>query len=193
LLTGPNSLAFELFVLVVVRVLRIRADLAPVGVLTLLDAILLHHQLALLIRHLLTVLLVDRVAHLARIRVTFFHWYTMALLAGNRVTHFVSDFLAVRSSHRLAVLLRNLVALLPRHQVALLLRHVHAVLLRHRVAVLGWHQLALLLWHVVTLLLWYIVADRPWHKFAFLPRNILALVCGHLVAFLMGHFFTMGH
>ena len=53
MLTGPNSLAFELFVLVVVRVLRIRADLAPVGVLTLLDAILLHHQLALLIRHLL--------------------------------------------------------------------------------------------------------------------------------------------
>ena len=110
MLTGPNSLAFELFVLVVVRVLRIRADLAPVGVLTLLDAILLHHQLALFIRHLLavrddedededededgddgvdddgdndsddvieehllTVLLVDRVAHLARIRLTFFH------------------------------------------------------------------------------------------------------------------------
>ena len=116
MLTGPNLLAFELFVLVVVRVLRIRADLAPVGVLTLLDAILLHHQLALLIRHLLavrddeddgdndgddygdnddddggddgdgdndgddvigrhllTVLLVNRVAHLARIRLTFFH------------------------------------------------------------------------------------------------------------------------
>ena len=54
-MTGPNSLAFELFVLVVVRVLRIRADLAPVGVLTLLDAVLLHHQLALLIRHLLAV------------------------------------------------------------------------------------------------------------------------------------------
>ena len=117
MLTGPNSLSFELFVLVVVRVLRIGADLAPVGVLTLLDAVLLHHQLALLIRHLLavrededegdddgdndgddggdddgdyygdyygddgigsgrhllTVLLVDRVAHLARIRLTFFH------------------------------------------------------------------------------------------------------------------------
>ena len=109
-MTGPNSLSFELFVLVVVRVLRIGADLAPVGVLTLLDAILLHHQLALFIRHLLavrddedededededgddgvdddgdndsddvieehllTVLLVDRVAHLARIRLTFFH------------------------------------------------------------------------------------------------------------------------
>ena len=54
-MTGPNSLSFELFVLVVVRVLRIRADLAPVGVLTLLDAVLLHHQLALLIRHLLAV------------------------------------------------------------------------------------------------------------------------------------------
>jgi hypothetical protein len=122
-LTGPNSLSFELFVLVVVQVLRIGADLAPVGVLTLLDAILLHHQLALLIRHLLavrededededdddgggdvggdndgdndgddgvndegdddgddvigehllTVLLIDRVAHLARIRLTFFN------------------------------------------------------------------------------------------------------------------------
>ena len=94
----------------------------------------------------------------------------------------MSDFLAMRSSHRLAVLLRNLVTLLSWHQVALLLRHVHAVLLRHRVAVLGWHQLALLLWHVVTLLLRHIVADRLWHKFAFLPRNILALVCGHLNA-----------
>ena len=54
-MTGPNSLSFELFVLVVVRVLRIGADLAPVGVLTLLDAILFHHQLALFIRHLLAV------------------------------------------------------------------------------------------------------------------------------------------
>ena len=56
-----------LFVLVVVGVLWVGTDLAPVGILTLLHAVLLHHQVALLVGHLLAVLLVDRVAHLPRV------------------------------------------------------------------------------------------------------------------------------
>ena len=62
-----------LFVLVGVGVLRVWTDLAPVNVLTLLDAVLLHHEVALLLRHLLTVLLVDRVAHLPRVRVALLY------------------------------------------------------------------------------------------------------------------------
>ena len=61
-----------LVVLLVVGVLRVGTDLAPVNVLTLLDAVLLHHEVALLVRHLLTVLLVDRVAHLPRVGVALF-------------------------------------------------------------------------------------------------------------------------
>ena len=60
------------FVLVVVGVLRVRTDLAPVCVLALLHAVLLHNEVALLVRNLLTMLLVDRVAYLS--------WVRMALL-----------------------------------------------------------------------------------------------------------------
>ena len=109
-------------------------------------------------------------------------WDTAALLAGNRMANLVGDFLTVRSSNCLAMLLWNLVALLPRHQMALLLRHIHAVLFRHRVAVLGRHHLALLLRHVVTLLLGHVVADWLGHKLALLPWDVLALLCSHLLS-----------
>ena len=64
---------FVLVVLLVVGVLRVWTDLAPVSVLTLLDTVLLHHEVALLVRHLLTMLLVDRVAHLPRVRVALLY------------------------------------------------------------------------------------------------------------------------
>ena len=59
--------------LFVVGVLWVGTDLAPVCILTLLDAVLLHHQVAILLRHLLAVLLVDRVAHLPRVGMALLH------------------------------------------------------------------------------------------------------------------------
>lgn len=120
-------------------------------------------------------------------------WNTTALLAGDRVADFVSDFLAMWPRYCVTVLLRNLVALLSRHQMTLLLRHIHAVLFRHRIAVLGRHQPTLFLWHIVALLLGHIVANWFRHKLALLPWHVLALLLCHLVATLMWNFLAVGH
>ena len=55
------------FVLLVVGILGIWTNLAPICVFTLLHTVLLHHHLAVLLRHLLAMLLVDCVAHLPRV------------------------------------------------------------------------------------------------------------------------------
>ena len=61
------------FVLLVVGILGIWTNLAPICVFTLLHTVLLHHHLAVLLRHLLAMLLVDCVAHLPRLWMTFLH------------------------------------------------------------------------------------------------------------------------
>ena len=55
------------FVLLVVGILGIWTNLAPICVFTLLHTVLLHHHLTVLLRHLLAMLLVDCVAHLPRV------------------------------------------------------------------------------------------------------------------------------
>jgi len=180
-------------VLLVVGILGIWTNLAPICVFTLLHTVLLHHHLAVLLRHLLAMLLVDCVAHLPRLWMTFLHWDTAALLACDRIADFMGDFLAVRSNYSLAMLLRHFVTLLSWHQVALFLGNIHAVLFRHCIAVLSGNQLALLLRHVATLLLGHVVADWLGHILALLLGDVLALLLAHLVTSLVGHFLAVGH
>ena len=63
-----------IFCSLVVGILGIWTNLAPICVFTLLHTVLLHHHLAVLLRHLLAMLLVDCVAHLPRLWMTFLHW-----------------------------------------------------------------------------------------------------------------------